>query len=132
MQRTIQQLFSKYLRWVFFLVIAASLAFAIREGMTPEFDGVSISPRKVYRLEYYKASPLQKLWHHNMKMPSFVRLYRIEPEALLGESEVVDMWLNGKLDWYLEPPLNSVWVGNDIFFENIPPECTDCPPLTYR
>nr|KAJ8743966.1 hypothetical protein H9T68_14940 [Delftia sp. PS-11] len=100
--------------------------------MTPEFDGVSISPRKVYRLEYYKASPLQKLWHHNMKMPSFVRLYRIETETLLGESEVVDMWLNGELYWYLEPPLNRVRVGNDIVFKNIPPECTDCPPLTDR
>ncbi len=64
-----------------------------------------------------------------MKSPSIVRLYRIAPKELLGESEVVDLWINGQLYWYLNPPMNKVRVGRDVVFENIPPERTDCPPL---
>lgn len=64
-----------------------------------------------------------------MKIPSIVRLYRIQPETLLGESAVVDLWLNGELYWWFDPPLNVVRVGRDVVFEHIPPECPDCPPL---
>lgn len=64
-----------------------------------------------------------------MKIPSFVRLYRIQPEILLGESDVVDLWLNGELYWWSDPPLNVVRVGRDVVFNNIPPECSNCPPL---
>ncbi len=67
--------------------------------------------------------------HHEMKIPSIVRLYRIQPEILVGESDVVDLWINGQIYWYLDPPMNKVRVGRDVVFENIPPECTDCPPL---
>ncbi|WP_019700083.1 hypothetical protein [Acidovorax avenae] len=48
---------------------------------------------------------------------------------MLGESAVVDLWINGQLYWYLNPPMNKVRVGRDVVFENIPPECTGCPPL---
>nr|KAJ8743967.1 hypothetical protein H9T68_14945 [Delftia sp. PS-11] len=101
-------------------------------GLKPEFRGSYESPRGVYRVEYYTASPLQWILNHHMKIPSFVRLYRNNPNEMIAESEIVDMWLNGELYWYLEPSINSVRVGNDIFFENIPPECTDCPPLTDK
>lgn len=64
-----------------------------------------------------------------MKIPSFVRLYRIQPEILLGESDVLDLWLNGELYWWFDPPLNVVRVGQDVVFHNTPPECSNCPPL---
>ncbi|WP_404821593.1 hypothetical protein [Paracidovorax oryzae] len=62
-------------------------------------------------------------------MPAFVRLYRIQPNALIGESKVVDLWMNGELYWYTEDPMNKVRVGRDVVFENVPPECAGCPPL---
>ncbi|AVS77796.1 hypothetical protein C8234_06700, partial [Paracidovorax avenae] len=44
--------------------------------------------------EFHKASFLQRITHPSFKMPYVVRLYRIEPKTLLGQSEVVDLWLN--------------------------------------
>jgi hypothetical protein len=122
----------KYLVWAFFAVIAVSLALWVPYGLTPKLIGTSISPRQVYRLEYYDASPLQRLFHMDMKLPGFVRLYRINPEALMEESKVVDLWINGQLYWYLNPPISTIQVGRDVVFEGIPPECTDCPPLTEK
>src|SRR2546427_7054616 len=78
----------KYLVWAFFAVIAVSLALWVPYGLTPKLIGTSISPRQVYRLEYYDASPLQRLFHMDMKLPGFVRLYRINPETLMEESKV--------------------------------------------
>lgn len=99
------------------------------QGSQPHLFHTAISPRKVYRLEYYEASFLQSLMHHDFNMPAFARLYRIQPETLMGESEVADLWMNGELYWYIEVPMNKVRVGRDTVFENISPECTDCPPL---
>ena len=67
---------------------------------------------------------MQRIINYQMKAPSIVRLYRINPEELLRESGVVDLWINGQLYWYLNPPMNKVRVGRDVVFENIPPECT--------
>ncbi len=93
---------------------------------TPTFADAENSPHRVYRLEFHKASFLQRITHPSFKMPYVVRLYRIEPKTLLGQSEVVDLWLNGEIHWYLDPPveLSRVHVGQDVTFENIPPECT--------
>jgi len=63
-----------------------------------------------------------------MRYPHIIRLYRVDPKTLLGESDVVDLWINGQIYWYLNPPMNKVRVGRDVVFKNIPPECTDCPP----
>lgn len=85
---------------------------------------------KAYRVEYYDASPIQRVLHHQMKIPSLVRLYRVQPEALLGQSAVVDLWMNGTLHWWTGPPTHAVVVGNSVVFENIPAECpsaSDCP-----
>lgn len=120
----------KYWVWAFLAVIAVGLALWMPYGMTPKIRSTYTSPRGIYKLEYYDASPLQRMWNHNMKMPSFVRLHRINPEMLMAESKIVDMWINGQLYWYLNPPMNTIQVGRDIVFENIPPECTDCLPLT--
>jgi hypothetical protein len=120
----------KYFLWVFISVLAVSLALWMPHGLTPKLRGSYTSPRGVYRLDYYDAAPLQRMWHYNMKMPSFVRLHRIHPETLMAESKIVDMWINGQLYWYLNPPMNTIQVGRDIVFEDIPPECTNCPPLT--
>lgn len=95
----------------------------------PTYDRSHYSPRHVYRLDYYEASWLQRLMHWDMKYPHVIRLYRIQPETLLGKSQVVDLWLNGEIYWWLNPPVNAVQVGRDVVFENIPPECTDCPRL---
>ncbi len=84
----------------------------------------------MYRLDYYEASWLQKLVHRDMRYPHVIRLYRVDPKTLLGESSVVDLWINGQIYWYLYPPMNKVRVGRDVVFENISPECKDCPPLT--
>ncbi|GKS90188.1 hypothetical protein [Acidovorax sp. SUPP2539] len=115
-------------KWLWLLIVP--LGCGLWYGSQPKLFHSAISPRNVYRLEYYEASLLQSLIHPNFKMPSFVRLYRIAPETLLGESDVVDLWINGQLYWYLNPPMNKVRVGRDVVFENIPPECVDCPPLT--
>lgn len=121
----------QYLRWIGGLVVVLCVGAGLWRGLTPKLAGVDISPRKVYRVEYYDVSPLQRLlFYRHMESPSFVRLYRTGPEALLGESSVVDLWINGQLYWYLDPPISSVRVGRDVVFRNIPPECTDCPPLT--
>lgn len=96
---------------------------------TPEYQRSHYSPGSVYRLDYYEASWLQKLVHRDMRYPHVIRLYRVDPKTLLGESGVVDLWINGQIYWYLYPPMNKVRVGRDVVFENIPPECTDCPPL---
>ncbi|MDA8445458.1 hypothetical protein SAMN05192589_10521 [Paracidovorax valerianellae] len=121
---------NQYLRRASWALLFAAATVALWYACTPTLKGISISPRNVYRLEYYEASLLQSLIHPDFKMPSFVRLYRIAPETLLGTSAVVDLWINGQLYWYLNPPMNKVRVGRDVVFENIPPECTDCPPLT--
>lgn len=112
------------------LLAAVIIGPAIWYAFTPSLKGIAISPRNVYRIEYYDASPMQRIINYQMKNPSVVRLYRINPEEKLGESEVVDLWINGQLYWYLNPPMNKVRVGRDVVFENIPPECTQCPPLT--
>ncbi|GKS94409.1 hypothetical protein AVAK2825_07760 [Acidovorax sp. SUPP2825] len=105
------------------------LSCALWHALSPRYDRSHFSPRHVYRLDYYEASWLQRLAHWDMHYPHVIRLYRIQPETLLGESEVVDLWLNGEIDWWLNPPVNAVQVGRDAVFENIPPECTDCPRL---
>ncbi|WP_026433306.1 hypothetical protein [Paracidovorax oryzae] len=115
--------------WALKTLLALALIGVACYAVTPKHKGQSISPRRVYRLDFYDASPLQRLMHHEMKFPSFVRIYRIQPETLLGESEVVDLWINGQIYWYLNPPMNKVRIGRDVVFENIPPECTGCPPL---
>lgn len=85
---------------------------------------------KAYRVEYYDASPIQRTLHYQMKIPSLVRLYRVQPEALLGQSEVFDLWMNGTLHWWTDTPAHAVVVGNSVVFENIPAECpsaSGCP-----
>ncbi len=110
-------------------MLAGLMGSAIWYALSPSLKGFSISPRNVYRIEYYDTSPVQRVLHHRMRIPSVVRLYRIHPGKMLGESAVVDLWINGQLYWYLYPPMNKVRVGRDVVFENIPPECTGCPPL---
>ncbi|WP_053844739.1 hypothetical protein [Paracidovorax avenae] len=107
----------------------AALGVTIRSLATPEYQRSHYSPRHVYRLDYYEVSWLQRMAHWDMRHPHVIRLYRIEPPALLGESAVVDLWINGQLYWYLYPPMNKVRIGRDVVFENIPPECAGCPPL---
>jgi len=126
---TLSKKIERYRTWVFFSTVAGGFSIAAWYAFTPSLKGISISPRQVYRLEYYDASPVQRILHHDMKFPSILRLYRIAPKELLGESSVVDLWINGQIYWYLNPPMNKVRVGRDVVFENIPPECTDCPPL---
>lgn len=114
------------------LAYLAMLLFAVVglwQGSKPKLFHSAISPHKVYRVEYYEASFLQEMVHRKYKMPAFARLYRINPEKLIKESDVVDLWMNGELYWYTFPPMNKVRVGRDIVFDNIPPECTDCLPL---
>ncbi|XDF36494.1 hypothetical protein RBH89_05375 [Paracidovorax avenae] len=107
-------------------ILLGSLSWYI---FNPNLKGFYNSPRSAYRVEYYDASPMQRIINYQMKAPSIFRLYQINPEKLLGESGVVDLWINGQLYWYLNPPMNKVRVGRDVVFENIPPECTQCPPL---
>lgn len=94
---------------------------------TPTFADAENSPHQVYRLEFHKASLLQRVAHPTQKMPYVVRLYRIEPKTLLGESAVVDLLFNGEVSWHLDAPLqfNKVYVGRDVLFENIPGECNE-------
>ncbi|MBF9264857.1 hypothetical protein [Paracidovorax cattleyae] len=126
-------------RWSFFkaipcviwcLMLNAASAM-IWYAAAPTFFDSENSPHRVYRLEFHKASLLQRIAHSTFKMPYVVRLYRIEPKTLLGESGVVDLWLNGEITWYLNSSvdMNEVRVGRDVAFEKIPPECTTVSPL---
>ncbi|AVT13991.1 hypothetical protein [Paracidovorax avenae] len=85
------------------------------------------SPHYVYRLEIYDASLWQRITHYDQEDPAIVRLYRVEPRELLGESKVVDLMNGSGIHWQLDPPVqsNTVYVGGSVAFENIPPECTE-------
>ncbi len=117
------------LRNSFLILFIATIAVGLWQGTRPHLFHTSVSPYKTYRIEYYEASFLQGLLHRDFKMPAFVRLYRIQPNALIGESKVVDLWMNGELYWYTEDPMNKVRVGRDVVFENVPSECAGCAPL---
>ncbi|GKT23527.1 hypothetical protein [Acidovorax sp. SUPP3334] len=94
---------------------------------TPTLFNSYNSPHYVYRLEIYNASLWQRIVHYDQKDPAVVRLYRVDPRELLGESEVVDLSGGSSIDWQLDPPVqaNKVYVGLDVMFENIPSECTE-------
>ncbi|AVS88315.1 hypothetical protein C8238_08765 [Paracidovorax avenae] len=93
---------------------------------TPTLFMTYNSPHSVYRLEIHRASPWQRIVHRDQEAPAIVRLYRIDPKELLGESKVVDLMDGSGIDWQLDPPVqaNKVYVGPGVVFENIPPECT--------
>lgn len=111
------------------LLLAATIVAGLWQGTRPHLFHTAVSPYKAYQIEYYEASFLQGLLHRDFKMPAFVRLYRVQPDTLIGESKVVDLWMNGELYWYTEDPMNKVRVGRDVVFENVPSECAGCPPL---
>ncbi|GKT22187.1 hypothetical protein [Acidovorax sp. SUPP3334] len=95
---------------------------------TPTFRYSYNSPRMAYRLEIYDPSILQRIVHYDFRLPKFARLYQVEPPALLGESEVVDMSDgNGEIMWFVDAPqdLKKVRVGLNVVFENIPLECAE-------
>lgn len=119
----------RILRNSFLILFIATIAVGLWHGTRPHLFHTAVSPYKAYRIEYYEASFLQGLLHRDFKMPAFVRLYRVQPDTLIGESKVVDLWMNGELYWYTEDPMNKVRVGRDVVFENVPSECADCPPL---
>lgn len=119
-------------KWISIILGMVVVTVLLLLFMIPKKQGESISPRGVYRVEYYYVPLAQKLIYHQMKMPMTVRLYEVKTGRLISESAVVDLWLNGSIYWYLEPPMNSIMVGNDVIFENIPRECQDCPRLTLE
>ncbi len=95
---------------------------------TPTFRSSYNSPRMAYRLEFYDPSILQRIVHYDFRMPAMVRLYQVDPRALLGESEVVDMnGGNSQIMWFVDPPkdLQIVSVGMNVEFKNIPLECAE-------
>ncbi|AVS91136.1 hypothetical protein C8246_04045 [Paracidovorax avenae] len=93
---------------------------------TPTLFMTHNSPHSVYRLEIHRASPWQRIVHRGEEAPAIVRLYRVDPKELLGESKVVDLMDGSEIDWQLDPPVqaNKVYVGPGVVFENIPSECT--------
>ncbi len=101
-----------------------SLVFFAKYMLTSTLAYSNYSPKLVYRLDYYKVSRLQQLLHINYEMPSYVQLRRVDDNKLLGESGIVNLYLNGELNWWLDT--GTVRVGMDVWFENIPPEA--CPP----
>lgn len=119
---------SRFLKNSVYLFLLILVVAVLWQGSRPKLFHTAISPHKLYRIEYYETSFLQGFFHRDYKMPAFARLSRIDTEELIKESKVVDLWMNGELYWYTFPPMNKVRVGRDIVFENIPPECTDCPP----
>lgn len=98
---------------------------------TPSLFNSYNSPHYVYRLEVYNASIFQRVVNYKFKEPSVVRLYRVEPKILLGESKVTDLWMDGEISWVLDAPvkMGRVHVGNEVIFENIPPECAEISPI---
>lgn len=95
---------------------------------TPTFRYSYNSPRMAYRLEFYDPSMLQSIVHYDLRLPKFARLYQVDPPALLGESEVVDMSDgNGEITWFVDAPkdLKKVRVGMNVEFKNIPLECAE-------
>ncbi len=100
------------------------LVFFAKYMLTSTLADSDYSPKLVYRLDTYKASRLQQLLHINYEMPGYVQLRRVADNKLLGESGIVNLYLNGELFWLLDT--GTVGVGRDVSFENIPPE--ECPP----
>lgn len=90
----------------------------------------SFSPQGVYRIDSYRASWLGRWMHPDATMPGFIRLHRVDPPELLGESAVVDLNGNAEVFWMMDVD-RKVSVGMDITFENIPPEC-GAPPCTAK
>lgn len=93
---------------------------------TPTLFMTYNSPHSVYRLEIHRASLWQRIVHRDREAPAIVRLHRIDPKELLGESKVVDLMDGSGIDWQLDPPVqaNKIYVGPGVVFENIPSECT--------
>ncbi|AVS86103.1 hypothetical protein [Paracidovorax avenae] len=98
---------------------------------TPTLFNSYNSPHYVYRLEIYHASPWQRIVHRDQKVPSVVRLYRIDPRERLRESQVVDLAAGREIRWQLDPPVQAskVYVGKEVVFENIPQECTEAAQI---
>ena len=96
------------------------------DGLFLKLQSRHFSPHGVYHLDYYQPSLLQRFFHRNLRDPAVVRLYRVEPMALLGESEVVDLSGGVEIAWLLDPPFafGEVWGARDAVFQKIPPECT--------
>ncbi|WP_156370418.1 MULTISPECIES: hypothetical protein [unclassified Acidovorax] len=106
-----------------FLLVAILL---ILDGFFLKLQSRHLSPHGVYQLDYYQPSLLQRLFHKDLRDPAVVRLYRVEPMELLGESEVVDLSGGVEIAWLLDPPFafGEVWGAQDAVFHKIPPECT--------
>ena len=95
------------------------------QATTPTLFMTYNSPHYVYRLEIHHASLWQRIVHYDQEAPAIVRLYRVDPKKLLGESKVIDLMDGSGINWQLDPPVqaNKVYVGPGVVFENIPSEC---------
>lgn len=119
------QLFKKF-HCFFWLLGGSAIIWAGWRLTFQEFFFSDNSPHMTYRVDVHHASALQWLIHYELDEPVVVRLYRVEPRALLGESPVVDMsGGTARVRWHTAPPLdfNKVYVGRDAIFSNIPSEC---------
>ncbi len=113
----------RHVRWVVggFLVLALLGSAACNLGAA-RLAYSAFSPQGVYRIDTYRASWLNSWWSDRKRWPGFVRLYRVNPPQLLGESAVVDLNDNGRVFWEMAI-YGKVSVGMDITFDNVPPEC---------
>lgn len=87
-----------------------------------EITSVVFSRKAYYRIEFYTLTRLQRLIHHDMEDPGFVRLYSNGSNILLGESPIFDFYDdNTRIFWFMSID-GTVKIGRDIRFSDIPAE----------
>lgn len=115
--------------WILFATLAILIGCYFARS---QFQSVHYSPHRVYKLEFHRPSLWQRMAHIDFRDPAFIRLYRVEPKSLLGESPVVDLEGGAEIMWLIDEPhaLGKVWAGQDAVFHNIPPECDSASTIS--
>ena len=80
-----------------------------------------LSPDKIYRLDYYEASVLQKIWNREMVTPYTIYLYNNIQNKFFGKTPLLDIEDGSFPIWLPKKGRISVTGTNGLVaFENIP------------
>ncbi|WP_199031684.1 hypothetical protein [Ralstonia sp. ASV6] len=117
-------------KWLALALLLASLLFVRWAGKgLGSIDYITNSPSCTYRVENWSPSIFSGWGWWNAESPGFIRVYRNDTRALIGESRVFDMNGNGQIFWP-DPDNRMLIVGNgdDAYFLKLPP---GSPPEDY-
>jgi hypothetical protein len=117
--RTILRIILRRKAFALSTVLIATLGAYFAGGAKLQF--VTVSPDRMYRLEYYTPRRYQRLVYFQMELPRFVRLYRNTDNAYFGESIVADLFGGTGEAFWLIDKTGEVSVGGSIRYTNVPP-----------